>query len=261
MILMYHHVGPLEAIPVPSQQVPLEGWGFHLTPEALEFQMLALGERGWRFVSMDQYLAGLNGGETGQKLAVITFDDGWVDNYQWALPVLQRLKLPATFFIVSGAMNGVPPERRMDRGMLLELLAAGMTIGTHSRTHPNLAGIDEADAWEELRGSREDLEDLLGVKVDVLAYPGGRFNDRVVRQVQAAGYRAACSSIAGGRNGEHSRFWLYREIFSDRLDTLRDRVLLHTAGRTLQGWRSRRAVRRYLAEAPGSPALMNTKIS
>ena len=135
-----------------------------------------------------------------------------------------------------------------------------MTIGAHTRTHPNLAGLDETKAWAELRGCREDLEDVSGINVDILAYPGGRFSAEVVRLVKAAGYRAACSSIAGGCNGEHSRFWLYREVFSDRLDRFRDRVLLHPAGRIFQGWRSLRAVRRHLAAPECSGALTTSKI-
>jgi len=239
---MYHHVCPREKIPAAANRVPLEGWQYHLTPEAFEFQLSALASRGWRFVSMDDYLAGVVGGTGGKNLAAVTFDDGWIDNRDWALGVLEKLGIPATFFVVSGSMDGVPAARRMDVAMLRELQQCGMTIGAHSRTHPNLVSLPMDSMRDEIRGSRCDLENALGCTIDLMAYPGGRFSEAVVEVVRSAGFRAACSTVAGGRNGPHSRYWLYREVFSPGLDSFRDRVLLQPIGRWFQGWRARRAV-------------------
>lgn len=247
MILMYHHVCPQEKIPEAAHCVPIEGWRYHLTPEAFAFQLTALKSRGWHFVSMDDYLAGVvDGSKHKKKLAAVTFDDGWIDNRDWALGVLQKLDITAAFFIVSGPMEGVPAARRMNVAMLRELQQCGMTIGAHTRTHPNLASLSAEAMRDEIHGSRSDLEDVLGTKVDLLAYPGGRFNRAVAETARAAGFRAACSTLPGGGNGPHSRYWLYREVFSPELATFRDRVLLHPAGRWIQGWRTRRSVKRRL---------------
>ena len=234
MILMYHHVCPRAE--VPGGSVPLEGWSYNLEPVDFAHQLEKLQERGFRFVSLANYLAAgeLPGGRSRKQVAVM-FDDGWLDNHRYALPILDRLGVPATFFVVSGEMAGVKAERRMGAGELREMRAAGMDIGAHTRSHPNLASLSEARLDEEIGGCKADLEALLSGEVRHFAYPGGRFNGAVQACVRRQGFAAACGVVGAGANRPEARFALSRDVFTPRMERPRDRLLLHPVGRWL--WR------------------------
>jgi peptidoglycan/xylan/chitin deacetylase (PgdA/CDA1 family) len=244
MILMYHHVCP--SAEIPTGQAPLEGWKYNIEPTAFQVQLQTLLKLGRRFVSLDEYLAELQSGSTSQ-LVTVTFDDGWVDNLRYAFPILSAMGLPSTLFVVSGDMAKVSGERRLNANDLRSLRDYGVTVGAHTRTHPNLAQLRDQELIEELGGCKADLEDLLGAAVKYLAYPGGRFNRRVVEVTQQVGFHAACSVISWGFNTEASRFWLYRDVFSDQMNCWSDRLRLNRWSRSLLSWKAGRSLRRMLA--------------
>ena len=243
MILMYHHVCPRELIP--HAQAPLEGWKYNITPSDFQSQLQSLEALGLRFVSLEEYLATLGSG-SASHLVTVTFDDGWVDNLRYAFPILAEMRLPSTLFVVSGLMSDVPRDRRLSAAELRQLSDFGVTVGAHTRSHPNLARLDRAALIDEIGGSKSDLEDLLGKAVNFLAYPGGRFNQDVVEVTQQTGFQAACSVIPWGFNSEASRFWLYRDVLSDQMDRLSDRIRLNRWGRSMLSWRAGRALRKML---------------
>lgn len=222
MILMYHHVCPTNA--VPAQQVPLEGWRYCIDPLDFRNQLLLLKREGWTFVSLADYLQQLNDRPLRRRLVTVTFDDGWRDNWDYAVPILRDLQIPAVIFVVSGQLTGVAADRRMTSEQLQGLAAANIEVGAHTRTHPNLTTLPPEQLQEELSGSRRDLEAVVNQSVRYLAYPGGRFNQNVVEATKAAGFKAACSVIGLGGNSTQSRYWLYRDVFTDQMQTLRDRL-------------------------------------
>jgi peptidoglycan/xylan/chitin deacetylase (PgdA/CDA1 family) len=242
MILMYHHVCPPGEIPAETAVRLTEGWEYNRAPEDFAFQLRFLRQQGFRFVSLDDYVAFAVEADRGpDKLVAVTFDDGWLDNHTYALPVLVSLGIPATFFVVSGPMRGVDETRRMSPAMLRDLAASGMEIGAHTRTHPNLTTLSEDEIAEEIGGCKADLERVIARSVRFLAYPGGRFNDTVVRCVERHGFRAACSVIPAGHNDARARYRLSRDMFAPRVDTPRDRILLRPMGRAI--WRLARGLR------------------
>ena len=245
MILMYHHVCPRDDVPV--DQAPLEGWKYNIEPAAFQAQLQTLLALGRRFVSLDEYLAELQSSSTSQ-LVTVTFDDGWVDNLRYAFPILSAMGLPSTLFVVSGEMAKVSRERRLNTHDLRSLRGYGVTVGAHTRTHPNLAQLGDQALVEELGGCKADLEDLLGAGVSYLAYPGGRFNHRVVEATQQVGFQAACSVISWGFNSEASRFWLYRDVFSDQMNGWSDRLRLNCWSRSLLSWNAPRSLQRILTQ-------------
>jgi peptidoglycan/xylan/chitin deacetylase (PgdA/CDA1 family) len=248
MILMYHHVCPADEIPSAAATRATEGWQYNILPEDLAFQLAFLRRAGFRFVSLDDYVRSAVDADHGpQNLVAVTFDDGWLDNHTHAFPVLVAAGIPATFFVVSGPIDGADAARRMTTTMLRELVAAGMEIGGHTRTHPNLAALAERDLDPEIGGCRADLEGLLGQPVRFLAYPGGRFNDAVERCVARHGFRAACSVNPAGRNDRRARYRLSRDVFSARFDSWRDHLLLRPSGRL--AWRAARAMRAALRQS------------
>lgn len=246
MILLYHHIAPAEA--VPALQEPGEGWEWRHSPAGFERQLIELKRRGYRFQPLSEIVDGIHKrGSEEQRSAAVTFDDGWVDNYRFALPVLKRLAIPATFFVTTAhRQNRVEGSKRMSVAQLKELLLSGMTIGGHSRSHLNLTKLPAEKAKEEIRGCREDLEQALGVSVRLFAYPGGAFNRQAARLTEEAGYAAACSVLGPGRNDRSSLYWLYRDVLGEALDSWHDRYRLSPLARSIMAFRVRRKLARQL---------------
>jgi len=248
VILLYHHILPEGGAAGYSEE---DGLTFRHTPEAFRFHLTELRRRGYRFESVDGLVQKLNGGAPEDpRSAFVTFDDGWRNQHEHALPILRALGIPATFFVTTDHLRrGVPCAKRMGKDELLALADAGMTIGSHTRTHPNLVRLDDERLEDELRGSRQDLEDLLGKPVTLFAYPGGSLDARVVRAVRRAGYEAACSSFGPARNDATSIFWMYRDVISESMRSLRDRYRLSPVARRLLTFRVERRLRDSLHRA------------
>ena len=246
MILMYHHIAPPAV--VPQEYPPLEGWNFTHSPEGFERQLGELKKRGYQFVSLAGLVRDLQKrGAKPAKTVAITFDDRWLDNHTYALPILKKLSVPATFFCTSGHIqNGETDAKKMNVAQLRELLAAGMTIGGHSRTHPDLTQLPTEVARNEIAGCKKDLEQALGIEVQFFAYPGGAFNRKVVHLTQAAGYTAACSVLGPARNSQVSEFWLYRDVLSESLNTWGDKYRLCPPLRRLLEFRVARRLKQRL---------------
>jgi peptidoglycan/xylan/chitin deacetylase (PgdA/CDA1 family) len=145
-----------------------------------------------------------------RRQLAITFDDGYRDNFDHAAPVLERLGLPATFFVVTQWIGSdvVPwwdsennvrhPWMTWDQ--VRSLRRRGFDIGGHTQTHVDLGDIGGANARDEILGGRLELERQLGEPVDIFAYPyGGRQNltDANRDLVKAAGFRCCCSCYGG----------------------------------------------------------------
>ncbi len=132
----------------------------------------------------------------------LTFDDGFAHLLGHALPALVAHKLTAIVFLVAGRLGGHNDwetregevrEELLDAAQVREWLAAGQRIGAHSLTHPRLTRLAEADAREEVVGSRRRLEDAFGVPVTDFAYPYGDHDARVRALVAEAGYHTAAT--------------------------------------------------------------------
>lgn len=189
-ILMYHEVAgrPRTASPL---AVP---------PAAFARQLAALASGGFTTITAAALAAAL-AGETGlpPRPVVITFDDGFADFHEAALPLLADRGFTATVFVTTGWIEDGPAAARARPGRMLtwrqiaESAAAGIEIAAHSHTHPQLDQLPAARLAEELSISKRLLEDRLGSPVPGMAYPFGYSDAGVRRAVRAAGYRYACA--------------------------------------------------------------------
>jgi len=140
---------------------------------------------------------------------VITFDDGYQDTRVLAAPVLARLRLPATLFLVStlvgegkvwegdGELAGRPLVSWED---VDELRASGFELGAHTRTHPVLTELPRKKLDAEIAGSRADLAERLGAPPSAFAYPKGKWNLAAAEVARRAGLSSALT-VSAGRNG------------------------------------------------------------
>ena len=214
-----------------------------ITASTLEKHLDWLG-RHFEIVPVDELPMKMNRARS-KPVAAVTFDDGYLDVFQHAFPILKRKGIPAAFFVVTDLIEteqapvhdrlyaALSKTRREDSfaatqdilsrhdlddvvrmiasldadgeisrraaaalppltwEALAEMRDAGMTIGSHSRTHAFLSNESAARVQQELRVSRIALQQRLGIQADCFAYPGGGFNATVVDAVHAAGYRLA----------------------------------------------------------------------
>ncbi len=181
---------------------PDETTTYSVSPKLFREQLVNATRWGIRFVSLSQLTQRLLDGDDVEGMAAITFDDGLVGVYRHAIPVLLDLGLPATVFAVTGSLGSAPEwwpgaARMMSRGEMAEVVAAGFELSSHSRTHASLPDLNDPDLKEEVVGSRSELEDIAGRPVEIIAYPYGHFDCRVLDFVADGGYRAGYSFLNG----------------------------------------------------------------
>lgn len=233
-ILMYHEVTPR---PSPSFRK------YALTPAAFAAQMRWLALAGYVPITLDDLLAQRSGEKRlPARPVVITFDDGYQDCAEHAVPILQARGFTATFFLVAGLMGGGSEWLRATRGIELALMdwssarrleAAGLQCGAHSLSHPHLADLDPDACRTELSESRQRLEDELGHVVRHLAYPYGSYNDMVRATAAECGYRTACSVQIGLSTADDDLFGLHRVPVSG-LESFVDFVFRLQSGLTMR---------------------------
>jgi peptidoglycan/xylan/chitin deacetylase (PgdA/CDA1 family) len=188
MILMYHGI----------EEVPEDPHDLCVTPARFAEQMTWLAAHGLRGVSMETLVTEMRAGRE-RGLVGITFDDGYVNVLENAVPELLRHGFTATMFVVSdmlGATNEWDKEPEwplMSARQIKEIATAGMEIGSHGATHVQLAGLGGDRLAAEISESRERLGELLGYPIRGFAYPYGIMDAPARRAVRDAGYDYACA--------------------------------------------------------------------
>ena len=151
---------------------------------------------------------------------VLTFDDGYVDNFQFVAPMLLSLNIPFCIFVITDYVKS-GKEGYMDEKMLIELSRNPLiTIGSHTKSHPRLAECTYNQAQEELQGSKKYLEDLLSKEITCFSYPHGSVSNNIKGQVIDAGYKLGFTSHFDVNNPSQDKYLLNRnEIWGfDSLD-------------------------------------------
>ncbi len=204
-ILVYHSVVPHKPGDSPKQRE------FDVTPETFEAQMTYLRDHNIAVVSFEQLVNALQErGSVPHRSVVISFDDGWENQYVHAFPILKRFGYTATFFVFTSPLGR--DDRYLTWDQLREMQTAGMTIGDHTLTHPKIKALHDPKLLRrEIDVSRERLERQLGSPIAFFAYPFGVPTPDVTAAVQAAGFRAA-RVFPGGVWHHPADLWKLRSV-------------------------------------------------
>lgn len=202
-ILMYHYIRP---DPGPGDPI---GRNLSVSPEVFAEQMAWLAREGFTPITLGE-LADVRARRRAlpPKPIVLTFDDGYRDFYDAALPVLRQHGFKATLFVITGMVDQ-PPYVTWD--MIAEMDNSGLIeIGSHTVWHHQLPSLGDAQLRAEVGDSKHVLEDRLGHPVRTFCYPVGRVDGRSAAAVREAGYEIAVTTQGGWATAEHDSMLLPR---------------------------------------------------
>ena len=174
-----------------------------VSPETFDRQMKFLVERGYRTVSLTELITLLNKKKgIPRKIFVITFDDGYENNYKYAFPILKKYNFTATIFVTAGYIGksykypGQPTEKHLTRKQIKEMNNY-FEFGSHSLSHPKLTKISQKKLVFELQESKKIIEKIVGKQVNHFCYPFGNYDESVKETLKPTGYRSACTTQIG----------------------------------------------------------------
>jgi len=195
-ILVYHSIGPVPKIKESKMQTH-----YRVTTENFEKQMQFLKDNGYQPITFKKLVNSFNNYvmKLPEKSVVITFDDGWKNQYDNARPILEKYNFSATFFITTGYVNY---KAYMNWDDLKYLSNHNFEIASHTKSHQVSTKIHFDKLQSELAESKKILENKLGIKISTLAYPNYAENEVVHQVVKTAGYFGARGGWANFKNGK-----------------------------------------------------------
>lgn len=219
--------------------------GTYVTAERFREHLAYLKDKGYTTVTFDdlrnnRYKQRF---DRGNKWVILTFDDGYEDNYTHALPLLKEFGCKAVIFLMGEATynswdadvpegSAQPSERRfalMTPDKVQEMMAAGIEFGAHTLNHPRLAHIPAAEARRQIVQSKQNLESIYGREFKTFAYPYGDLNEEIKAMVKEAGFDFAVATDSGDVVFDHDLYQIRRiAIFPGNS--------MHTFKRKVSGW-------------------------
>lgn len=197
-ILMYHSIS--DANPDNNLLIP---------PEMFKEQMEWLKNSGFTTMTIDEAVDSMTTGKVPKKPVVITFDDGYVDNYTKAFPILKENNMKGVFFVITDYMSETALNF-MSIDMLKEMKASGMEIENHTSNHLELNSLSREDAYNSIKNGQNFLKDILGIESKYLCYPVGRYNEVTIEIEKELGIKAAVTTEFGTSSSEDGFYELKR---------------------------------------------------
>jgi len=196
-VLMYHRIT--------DAQAPTSSHGIWVTADQFRTQLHSLRTRGFETITFRDYDRFLQGqGQLPRRPIILTFDDGYEDNYTIALPLLRSFDCRAVIFVVTDKKrrtnfwdSGEPTAALLTSGQMQELNRSGIEIGSHTVTHPNLTQIPVDAVRRELTESKDSIQHILGSEVLSFAYPYGALQPAIRNLVGEAEYKFAVAADSG----------------------------------------------------------------
>lgn len=233
-----------------------------VSPGDFDEQMALIRERARTPLTVSEYAAALRGlAPLPPRPVLITFDDGFADLVETALPVLRRYGLTATAYVIASRVGATPSRQSdpvLDWSQLGELRTHRVEIGSHSDTHRALDCLARKELHQEIACSKRTLEDTLQAPVCSFAYPYGYHSAAVRQAVRAAGYSSACGVKNALSHQEDDIFAIARVLVERGTGTASIDALLDGHGWPLawrgehlrtRGWRAYRRARQLVHAA------------
>lgn len=202
-VIMYHHVAETR---IPRADT--------VSPKLFDYQLNFLKTRGYRVMGLDELVRGLKSQmRFPRKSVVLTFDDGYEDNFTSAFPLLEKYGYTATIFI---SPDFIGQQGYLTMEQIKRMISQGIQFGSHSTSHAYLPDCPPEELAMQVEGSKKFLEKELGVPIESFAYPVGGFNPMVKGLVPKAGYKAGLTTNRGQDRLNRDAYQLNRIRFSDK---------------------------------------------
>jgi peptidoglycan/xylan/chitin deacetylase (PgdA/CDA1 family) len=202
-ILLYHRIV--------NEQSKIGRHKIYVSEKKFREQMKFLKENGYITITFQNLASSIRpspqGEGLGERPIILTFDDGYEDNYTILFPILKEFGFTAVIFLVTklscnewGIKDGEPQLKMLTKEMIREMSDYGIEFGGHTRTHPNLKNVSEEKLMDEILGCKKDIEEITGKQCISFSYPYGAYNEKVLQAVQNAGYKYGITTIFGPKN-------------------------------------------------------------
>ncbi len=202
-IMMYHNVQQS------THYVPNT-----VSPQNFADHMAFLKKNNFKVLSLDELVNIIQSGKPlPRKSAVITFDDGYEDNYIYAYPILKKYNFPAIIFVPS---DQVDTKGFLTTDQIKEMMQHGIAIGSHTRTQAYLPNESYESQKDQIFESKRIIEEKFSQPVQYIAYPTGGFSEQIKALVKEAGYKGACTTNRGFDKSDKDVYELNRIRFGDR---------------------------------------------
>lgn len=221
VILMYHSIGQGNLF-------------FNVQPEYFIKQMAYLKNRQFKVISLKDLIERLIREQPiPKKTVVLTFDDGYQDNYSNVWPVLKEHNFPATIFLIPGLVGQQPGDspkiilKMLDWPEIQEMHQSGLVdFEPHTFTHQRLTRIDLAEAEKEIRQSKKIIEERLHKTCEFFAYPAGQFNQEIIDLLRRLGFKAGLTTEPGLISRKTDLFRLPRQSVNSRTSLIQFKAKL-----------------------------------
>lgn len=187
-----------------------------IKPEDLKAELKYIKDQGYITLTIRQlkdYI--LNNSPIPEKSILITFDDGYMDNYYSAFPILKEFNMTATIFCITSELDG---SYYLSKEAIREMSDYGIDIESHTATHPHLNELNYNKQLDELVESKKTLEEITGKEINSIAYPFGDFNDNSVKAAKEAGYTLGFTTKLGLSDRNDNPLALDRIYISSKYD-------------------------------------------
>jgi peptidoglycan/xylan/chitin deacetylase (PgdA/CDA1 family) len=196
-ILMYHSIAYEK------------GNDLRIPKDKFYLEMKYLKDNGFAALSLDELYEVFSGtAKTPKKPIVITFDDGYRDNYINAYPILKEFHLKAAIFVIAGSID--KSNSYLNSSQIREMIRNGIDVESHTLSHTDLSVLNYKTQYQALKISKEKLENIEGKKVKYLAYPFGKYNKYTEKAAKDAGYIMAVTTKPGFSSNNNGFFFLRR---------------------------------------------------
>lgn len=206
-VLLYHRIVNKDSV-IGKHKV-------YVWEKDLHKQLAYLHDQGYQTITFEDL--DKNPQQDLKKKVIITFDDGYEDNYTLLFPALKKYGFKAVIYLVTridhnawGVREGEPRVNMMSAQMVREMCDYGIEMGGHTRHHVDLLRCDAEKQQEEIAGSKTDIEQLTGKQVISFAYPFGGINEEIKKITQKAGYKYAVSTNTGPKEFGQDRMQVRR---------------------------------------------------